>query len=374
MIARITPHTLSGSLPAIASKSYAQRYLIAALLAEGATIPEFHEVGDDIKTTQNAVKALRAGAQTIDCASSATAARILLQVCAVRFPDVDLTFSKQLVHRPLETLIERPARAGIYHVSGAQSSQYLSGLLFALPLLDGESQIMVTDELQSSGYVEMTRKVLEQFSITSIPTAEGWIVPGDQTYRMPTDLAVEGDWSNAAYWLAAGVTVTGLRSDTLQPDGIALLPFCEKVGVAYQLRADFQLPDVIDVSQSPDLTPALAVMAATDGREPSHKYRITGTGRLRIKESDRIKSVVAMLSGLGAIVGIEGDDILIMGQRSLEGGCVDAHDDHRIVMATALASCWCGDTVTIEGAEAVTKSYPRFFDDFISLGGSVEIE
>jgi len=415
---RITPRTLSGTVPAIPSKSYAQRLLIAALLCDDTVALNFEKSCEDIESTQSAVEALRRGESVIDCKSSATAARILLQVMAVRFPGAEMICSEQLSKRPLETLITFPAKAGVYEISGKLSSQYISGLMFALPLLEGESKIVLTDPLESAGYVDITIDVLSQFGIEIHQDGQkGWTVPGNQRYVAPEYIECEGDWSNAPVWIAAGAVVTGLGVDTLQPDGQAFLPFCEyseqpdgsslssskifgrtnsqsewissksaepqsppilaglrsdrpAARTAFRLSGSARLPEVIDVSQCPDLTPVLAVMAAT--REG--QTRIVGTHRLRIKESDRIESVVEMLRNLGGIAEVQGDDILITGQAKLAGGEVNSFEDHRIVMAATLASCWCESPVTIIGAEAVAKSYPHFFDDFCALGGQVEFE
>jgi 3-phosphoshikimate 1-carboxyvinyltransferase len=217
------------------------------------------------------------GEAVIDCSSSATAARILLQVCAVAFPQVRIEVSAQLTKRPLETLIDNPPQSGRYEVSGSQSSQYISGLLFALPLLEGDSEIVLTSPLQSSGYVDITIDVLERFGIQIRRAADkGWIVEGGQMYRFPDSLPFEGDWSSAPVWLAAGAGVSGLNGDTLQPDGRAFAPFCENEGDVFALKCGFALSDVIDVSQCPDLTPVLAVMATASGKSVT----ITGSSWL----------------------------------------------------------------------------------------------
>jgi len=370
MNARITPCALSGEVQAIPSKSYAQRYLIASLLSD-APLPKFDNASEDIEATYQAVKALRDGNVIIDCASSATAARILLQVMAAKYPNATMICSDQLQKRPLETLISNPSRSGVYEVSGSQSSQYISGLMFALPLLEGDSTIVLMSPLESSGYVDITIDVLAQYGIEIIPdTDKGWLIPGNQRYCAPEKIVCEGDWSSAPVWLAAGAEVAGLSEKTLQPDGRAFLSYCESTGDGYRLRNDLDLPEVIDVSQCPDLTPVLAVMAATRKGET----RITGTRRLRIKESDRIESVVNLLNTLGGSARIEGDDILISGMTQLSGGTIDSYEDHRIVMAATLASCWCTEPVVITGSEAVAKSYPGFFDDFRALGGQVVFE
>ena len=372
MKAIITPRTLSGTIAAIPSKSYAQRFLIASLLS-GGPFPTFADAGDDIRATRDAVEALRAGERVIDCGSSATTARILLQILAVKYPDVSLTCSDQLKSRPLKTFINQNSHQGDYHLRDMKSSQYISGLMFALPLLSDDHSILLNEPLESAGYVDMTQILLRAFNVTVESITDdntGWRIPGAQTYTTPDDYVIEGDWSSAPVWIAAGAQVTGLAQDTLQPDGKAFQQFCKREGDSFHRDYRVALPRVIDVSQCPDLTPVLAVMAAVS----AGSTRITGTSRLRIKESDRIKTVVDLLYTLGGVVETKGDDIIIQGLDFLRGGTIDAHDDHRIVMAATLASCWCTDTVIIEGAEAVGKSYPTFFNDFHALGGHVAFE
>jgi 3-phosphoshikimate 1-carboxyvinyltransferase len=374
MDARITPRTIRGTVAAIPSKSYAQRLIIASLLCKESLVLDFFDPCEDIARAQNAVAALRRGEQRIEFGDSATLARILTPVLAVRYPQVEAVCSEQLSKRPLETFMDNPPRARTYRVPGSLSSQYISGLLFALPLLDGDSRIELTSPLQSAGYVDITLEVLSRFGVTVMPVADGgatvgWGVAGKQEYRTPAYIPCEGDWSSAAVLIAAGARVSNLEGDTFQPDGRAFLPYCQQADGRYRLKKDVRLPEVIDVSQCPDLTPVLAVMAATSDR----KIRIVGGRRLRIKESDRLTSISRLITDLGGCAEVIGDEMLISGTRTLAGGTVDSWGDHRIVMAAALASCWCEKAVTITDAHVVAKSYPRFFDDFRTLGGCVEL-
>ena len=371
MNARITPSALRGIVTAPHSKSYAQRYLIASHLSGERILPSFPDAGDDVRATYEALEALRLGQRRIDCKNSGTTARILAQVIAVTAPHAELAVSEQLSKRPLQTLISQPPRAGLYRVVGDTSSQYLSGLLFALPLLDGDSRLEMTTPLESSGYVAITIEVLRQFGITIWGNEhDGWDVSGNQVYRAPASIVCEGDWSSAPVWLGAGAGVIGLNPHTIQPDGIAFLPFCAFSEGVCTLDYSIPFPDHFDVSQNPDLTPLLAVLSAV--RLGATVF--TGIRRLKIKESDRIASILALVADLGGSARREGESLVVEGTGKLCGGVVDAFGDHRIVMGATLASCFCTNPVTILGADAVSKSYSRFFDDFVALGGHVEFE
>ncbi|MCL2024209.1 MAG: hypothetical protein FWG78_00300 [Coriobacteriia bacterium] len=347
MIVLIEPRTLSGS-PAVAptSKSYAQRVLIASLLCDEPVTIEMPTTCDDIEVTRRAIESIRAGERAVTVGDSATAARILQPILAACYPDVELVLSDQLARRPMEHyLTPVTARAGEFRVPSTVSSQYVSGLLYALPLLEGESTIIVEGELESRGYVEMTRAVLREFGVVSTEVAPGvYRVPGGQRYRSPGTVTCEADWSNALLW----------------PDDMA----------------QSELPDTVDVRHTPDLTPSLAVQAAIGERAVT----FTGIERLRFKESDRVAGIMQMLTTFGVethlSVGADGEEQLIVVGRGgvLNDGTVEGCGDHRIVMAAAVASCYAQDTVTITDAEAVTKSYPTFFDEFIRLGGCVEFE
>jgi len=247
---------------------------------------------------------------------------------------------------------------GTFTLPGDVSSQYVTGLLFALPLLEGTSQITLTSPLESRGYVDMTLRTLRKFGVLINETPHGFEVPGGQTYLPPEGpLAPEGDWSNAAFWLAAGalgssIRMIGLDDASAQPDR----------AIAALLR---DLPEEIDASQCPDLVPILAiVMALTPGRR-----EITNAARLRIKESDRLHAMAANLGALGADVTELPGGLSIRGKPSLHGGETDSFGDHRIAMAISIAALQCEREVTLHGAQAVRKSYPAFWEDYRRLGG-----
>ena len=425
MNVRITPKKMRGIIPAIPSKSHAHRLLIAAALAGAADvdIPSFSQ---DIEATKRCLAALADQAEPspdLDCGESGSTIRFLLPVTMALRDRATFSGSGKLPQRPLSPLREAmeehgvnftmhevaagggPAKIctlsgrlqpGTSSLAGNVSSQFITGLLFALPLLDGDSRICLTTKLESSGYVDMTLGVLEDFQITvRVVTSEDGLVtyevPGNQKYKLPADLTVEGDWSNACFWLACGalggdVTCTGLDLASSQRDK-EITRILQAMGAdidtnagstadagnittsgSIAVRGEDLHPLDVDASQIPDMVPVLAVlMAAAKGE--SH---ITNAGRLRIKESDRLETVREFLSRLGADITAGEDSLTIRGTGRLRGGTVSSHNDHRIAMAAAAASCICDEPVVIEDAGAVAKSYPDFYRDMASLGGKID--
>lgn len=251
---------------------------------------------------------------------------------------------------------------GRYQLPGDVSSQFFTGLLFALPLLDGESVLESVTPLQSAPYVRMTLDALSRAGIRVDVDANRFIVR-PQLYRA-FRAAVETDWSQAAFWYAANflgadVDIQGLNPDSAQGDKI-IAPLCER------LRRDGEIS--VDLSDCPDLLPPLAVMSAVR-HGPT---RFVNAGRLRMKESDRLSTVARMLQALG-VHAEEGPDFLNVTGGTLRGGSVDGANDHRIIMAAAVAASVCAESVTIIGADAVRKSYPGFWDDYQSLGGEIHV-
>ena len=255
---------------------------------------------------------------------------------------------------------------GRYELPGNVSSQFITGLLYALPLLEGDSEIVLTTPLESEGYVDMTLEVLEQFGIRVRREENRFSVPGGQQYRS-RDAEIEADWSQAAFWYAAralgsDISVDGLNRESTQGDRV----------IAEQFEQLTAAGDVtLDVSQCPDLVPALAAMAAVRrGRTD-----IINAARLRIKESDRLAAVTQVLNGLGADVTEQPDGLTIAGKAHLAGGVsVDSHNDHRIAMMAAVAATRCEKPVKVLGAQCVAKSYPGFWEDYEKLGGIITIE
>lgn len=416
----ITPRKLNGTIDAIPSKSHAHRVLIAQKLAQlqgqrktdSLVISTF---SDDIAATKNCLVQLDKQMPYLDCKESGSTLRFMLPVAMALKNEAVFIGSGKLPYRPISPLKEEMEahgcsfrmgnteqkisdkykeictitgrlQPGEYSLAGNVSSQFITGLLFALPLLDGDSVLRLTTKLESAGYVDLTLDVLKAFGIDvkRSLTDEGFEVyeiAGNQKYIEPDGLAVEGDWSNASFWLVCGalggsVTVRGLNLESSQRDK-------EILNVLRQMGAEISINGLCDitvscpaglkgcevsVAQTPDMVPVLAAaMALADGSS-----LITNAERLKIKESDRLRTVYDFLSKLDADITYAGEGLSLTGKPALCGGEISSHNDHRIAMAAAVASCGCKGAVTITGAEAVRKSYPDFFKDFAALGGKVE--
>jgi len=386
MDVKIEPSKLSGSIVAIPSKSYAHRILTACALADSSTTVLMNFSSNDIFSAIQALTAFGANINiekdrvivspmevisylNANCGESGTMARFLLPVATALYDNGVITGEGSLLNRPFETLCDAlekngcsfiskrlpvsfrgKTNPGSYLIRGDESSQYISGLLFALPLLNGDSEITLTTPLESSGYVDMTLHVLRMFGIEINWEHGVYKIKGGQKYKSPGIITVEGDWSNAAFWLAVGIEVTGLHSGSLQKDRLFL-----------ELKDSNEI-DALDV---PDLVPILSVVAASKINDTV----IYNIKRLRYKESDRIESTVAMLLALGGKVTTYENKIIISGCGKLRGGTVDSTNDHRIVMSASIASCFCEQPVIIAGTHAVNKTYPDFFKAFNMLGG-----
>ena len=403
---------LSGKIQAISSKSDVHRFLIAAALANGVSTIRFTTLSEDIKATIAVLRALGAKIEiadgfvatvygienanrdiTLDANECGTTARLMLPIAAALTDVFTLTGKNGLLKRPFfdlckcmgengatcdkDTLpisVQGKLKSGIYKIRGDVSSQYISGLLFALPLLDGTSEIHLTTPLVSSGYVDMTVKTLSLFGINVEKSENGFKIKGNQHYTAVENYVAEGDWSNSCFWLLAGlfgdVTVLGLDKNSLQKDRLVL-------EILHKMGADISYDKGIRVKKSslsatsfngediPDALPMLAsALSLADG-----KSVISGGARLKIKESDRIKSTADMLNSIGGKVSGTDDGFIINGVKNFSGGKVNAENDHRIVMCAAVAASAATSPITIVGAEAVNKSYPTFFEDFEKLGG-----
>ena len=277
---------------------------------------------------------------------------------------------------PGELLCAGRLENGRFLLPGDVSSQFFSGLLFALPLLSGPSELRAATPPESAGYIAMTLAALRRFGIAAEPLPDGWAIPGGQRYRSPGAVRAEGDWSNAAFWLAAGalsrpVTVTGLQAESGQGDRV-ILEYLRRFGAEVEQNADAVTVRPaplrgcsLDVRSTPDLAPPLALLAAC----AAGTTRITGAARLRYKESDRLASIAAALRALGADVRDLPDGLEIAGGR-LTDGMVDACGDHRIAMLAAIASARCD--VRLRGAECVEKSDPHFWQTLAGLRSGTE--
>lgn len=390
----ITPRKLSGHVTAIPSKSQAHRLLICAAFSDGETTIFCPDTNRDIEATAACLRALGANIQRTDqgyvvapaatiptqailpCQDSGSTLRFLLPVVGALGVDATFRMEGRLPQRPLSPLWEemermgcqlsRPTEStlrchgqllpGVYRIAGNVSSQFITGLLLACALIPGESQVEIQGKLESAPYVDLTLQAMKIFG----QTVQDYTLTGGRKFHSPGMLTVEGDWSNAAFFLAASalgneISVTGLNPSSAQGDRAAetILP---------QLKH----PCVIDAADIPDLVPILAIAAACNRGATFRNIQ-----RLRLKESDRVESVIAMLRALGGQA--EADEaILTIHGTGLTGGTVDAKNDHRIAMSAAIAATVCNSNVTILGAECVRKSYPQFFEIYQKLGGHYE--
>ena len=384
----ITPGLLRGAITPPPSKSQAHRLLIAAALADGESRIEHLADSQDIQATRRCMAALKAPGEdlpVLDCGESGSTLRFLIPVALAlrgggRFtgrgrlmerpqkPYFDLFDEKGIAYRQEDGVLTVQGRLtpGTFALPGDVSSQFVTGLLYALPLLEGDSRITRTTPLESRGYVDMTLEALERFGIRAeCPDGRTLRVPGGQTYR-PCRAAVESDYSQAAFYYAANglggqVEILGLNPRSAQGD---------RCIVPYHMQLCGPGEAELDVSQCPDLVPPLAAHAALR----QGITRIVNAARLRIKESDRLTAVTQVLTALGADVVEGADRLTITGQpEGLAGGVtVDSHNDHRIAMMAAIAATRCAAPVTIIGAECVAKSYPDFWEDYERLGGQIQ--
>jgi 3-phosphoshikimate 1-carboxyvinyltransferase len=369
---------------------------LAELLAGKGAFSVSASLSEDIRATVSCADALRTSpdAETVadalpalDCGESGSTLRFLIPIALVLRGGGAFAGRGRLMERPLQPYWDLFDEKGIayhlsgnvltvrgrlapgeYRLSGGVSSQFVTGLLFALPLLDGDSVIRLTSPLESAAYAEMTLDALRQCGVAvKRPDAQTFLIPGGQRYRAD-NLSVEADWSQAAFWVAANflgnrVKIPGLNPASVQGDRAIVKLFRKMANPA-------PIPVEIDLSGIPDLLPPLAVMAAWSG-----VTRFTHAGRLRLKESDRLESVARLLRAFGVSVRTGADWMSVYGgipERN-EPLAIDGCHDHRIVMAASvLASVWDAP-VTIQGAEAVNKSYPSFFADYRQLGGKVDV-
>ena len=386
----ITPGPLEGTVTPPPSKSQAHRAILAQLLAGGGTVSNL-AASQDIEATRRCAAALKTegdGLPLLDCGESGSTLRFLIPIALALRGGGRFTGRGRLMERPQKPYFDIFDEKGIsyeqkdgvltlrgelepgeYRLPGNVSSQFVTGLLYALPLMERESRIVLTSPLESRGYVDMTLEVLRDFGITvENQNYERFIVPGDQVFQA-RDFTIEADWSQAAFWMAAGslgnpVRTTGLNDRSIQGDRIIEEHFAS---FAWGTGRTVE----IDVADCPDLVPPLAAMAALRNGYTTY---LGNAARLRIKESDRLSSVTQVLNALGAQVE-EGPDFLkITGKDGLAGGVtVDCCNDHRIAMMAAVAATRCREPVTLLGAECVSKSYPNFWDDYRMLGGKFDV-
>jgi 3-phosphoshikimate 1-carboxyvinyltransferase len=339
----ILPGKRRGRVTVPSSKSIAHREIIAAALS-GVEGPAVRGESRDTLATRACLKAMISGESVWPCGESGSTLRFLTPVAGVMGWKGEFKCEGRLAARP-QMPFEKKDR---YVVAGDVSSQFISGLLMALPLASWNSEIVVEGNLESSAYVELTEDVLKAAGIVFEKSGLSWKIPGSQRYRIAGGREVEGDWSQAAFFLAMGVRVDGLDNDSKQGDRAVAWLLDERE---------------VDASPVPDLIPALAVHAAAREGET----RFFNCARLRIKESDRLESTAALVNGVGGEAKIVDDGLVVSGRRGLTGGEVRTFGDHRIAMAAALAACYSRSPVVIDDESVVAKSYPGFWDDFGSL-------
>ena len=333
-IRTIAPGRRRGRVTVPSSKSIAHRELIAAALS-GAEPPAIRGESRDTLATRACLKAMMSGESVWPCGESGTTLRLLEPIAGVMGWKGEFACEGRLGERPRMPFERKPR----YVVPGNVSSQFVSGLLMALPLADWDSEIVVEGTLQSESYVRLTEDTLRESGIAFERASEGvWRVPGRQAYHFRGGREVEGDWSQAAFFLAMGVGVDGLRDDSRQGDRAV-------VGLLAAIDAAPPEGVTLDISQTPDLYPVLAAYAAATGRSVA----FTGTERLRLKESDRIASTAALIESVR------------------RGETVRTFGDHRIAMSAAVMACYSERPVVVDDPGCVAKSYPAFWDDFDAL-------
>ena len=419
MKVRIFPSPLGGRVCAVPSKSQAHRILICAAFADSATSVLCPSTNNDIEATAACLTALGAKIEytgseyavtpvtkvpdraTLDVGESGSTLRFLLPVVGALGISCEIKMHGRLPDRPLfpldselvshgmkiekrgDTLLcEGKLTAGEYSIDGGISSQFVSGLLFAQMLLDGESTLTVLGEVQSVDYIKMTLEAMRKFGADVKEDGSSYTVNGRKKLTTDGNVTVDGDWSSAAFWLCAGalsdkkITLSGMNIRSSQGDR-RVCDVLERFGCKISTGTDGicctassgRAATVIDGADIPDLIPVLAVVASVaDGQTV-----VKNAERLRLKESDRLAATANALTALGADIKVTSDGFIINGVKKLRGGKVDGVGDHRIVMSAAIASVMCDGEVEITDAEAVGKSYPDFWRDLASLGGRFEI-
>lgn len=390
----INPQKLHGDLTAIPSKSHAHRALICAAFADKQTTITCPKTNKDIEATVSCLNALGAAIKRtvngynvtpitsfptsaeLDCNESGSTLRFMLPIVGALGVDAVFKLSGRLPERPLSPLWEEMERMGCrlsrdkngilrcsgrlkpgdYSIAGNISSQFISGLLFALPLLNGSSSLNIIGTIESKPYIDLTISVLQDFGVKT----DFKQITGSFPFRSPEDVAIEGDWSNSAFFhvankLGSNINIHGLNPHSVQGD-------CAVVSILKNLST----VDTIDARDIPDLVPVLSVAVAA-----GNGATFTNIARLRAKESDRVKSVMEMLSNLG-IRSECTENTLTVYSGTFSGGTVDAMNDHRIAMSAAVAATVASAPVTILGAQCVQKSYPAFWDVYSRLGGNYE--
>ena len=425
---KIKPSILNGKIEIPPSKSYSHRAVIAAALAESGkkskidnlkfsvdittTTDIMENWGAKIKRFESALEIIGNDGKVVpkdkyvQCNESGSTIRFLIPIGITDENELIFDGNGKLVDRPLDSYyrifdkqgifyknengklpltVNGKLKAGNYEIDGNISSQFITGLLYALPLLDGDSKLTINKNLESKGYIDLTLEILKLAGIKIVNNNyKSFDIKGNQIYK-PFDYTVEGDYSQVAFWIVAGIISANkdneikclhVNKNSLQGDR-EIIEIVTRMGANLKIFDDYVLVrpsktkgTVIDISQCPDIGPILTVLGALSEGET----RIINGERLRIKESDRITSIKTELNKLGANVAEEGDSLIIQGVEGFTGGVtVNAWNDHRIAMSLAIASTRCEKEIILEEAESVRKSYPHFWDDFVKMGGEIEV-
>ncbi len=395
MNVKITGGECFGDICAIPSKSYAHRIAICNFLAGNQIDGGCGDFSsNDIKATEKCLKALARGDKKLDCGESGSTLRFLLPLVSALGGKYTLIGHGKLMERPNDELInalkdngvnfykeqgivvDGKLKSGFFSLRGDISSQYVSGLLMALPILPNDSEIRLTSPLVSKPYVDITIQVLKEYGIEIVSRESGYFIKGNQKYS--GNLKAEGDWSNIAFFLALGGLTGGIEASRLNLNSVqgdrAIINVLSKFGAEVEVCQDIVKirkrefkPFIFDASDCPDLVPILAVIASfADGES-----KILNVERLRIKESDRIETVLKMLSSFKIKGESDGKTLTVYGGKPQNGKAL-SFNDHRIAMASSVMACSCDGKSEIIDAEAVKKSYPSFFEHLSNLRGGVE--
>ncbi|WP_444424967.1 3-phosphoshikimate 1-carboxyvinyltransferase [Ruminococcus sp.] len=415
---KFSPFVPNGTVNVPPSKSDVHRAIICAAMANGVSRISPVALSNDIKATIGCIKALGADAvlennvltvdgtnmyknktALLDCGESGSTLRFFIPIAAVGNVNATFVGKGKLPQRPIGIFTEALPKAGttcetegglpleingqlksgIFEIPGNVSSQFITGLLLALPILEGDSEIVLTSPLESVGYIAMTIRTMKQFGVNIDTTENGWHIKGGQTYKS-CNYTTDGDWSQAAFFMVLGaiggnVTVKGVAKDSTQGDkkcAEILAEFGAKV-TQRDNEVTVEKGDLkaitIDASQIPDLVPVLSVCAAfAEGTT-----KIINAERLRIKECDRLKATAELLNNLGGKVKELSDGLEITGVSSLKGGNVNGYNDHRIVMSAAVCAARTDEDITATFAMSINKSYPDFYIDYNSIGGKANV-
>ena len=399
-VVKLAKSSLFGEITLPPSKSVTHRALICSFLAGGGNVFPLSE-SNDMKATKGVLKELAQNSDkaALNCIESGSTLRFAVPLAAALGANAVFTGEGRLPQRPIDEFlrllpshgvecesagslplsISGRLESGVYEIAGNVSSQYITGFLLALPILNGDSKIVLTTPLQSKPYVDITLQVMRDYGVVAEETDYGYFVPGNQKYKI-RDYSVECDWSQAAFFLAGAaisgdVTLLNMNLNSAQGDK-------EIISVLKRFGADIETDEMsvrckksalkgicVNVENIPDAVPAIAAAAAY----ASGKTVICGGERLRIKESDRIASVVYNLSALGVDAKETSDGMIIYGGKPLRAAKMKSFNDHRIVMAFSAAALGVNGECEIDGAQSINKTYPSFFDDYNKLGGKANV-